>query len=316
MSEPLPGISAALESVSSVVIGQDRPLRLMLCCMMARGHALLEGVPGTAKTLMSRTLARTVDCRFRRIQFTPDLMPSDIVGTHVFDPSIQSFVVQKGPVFTDVLLADEINRTPPKTQAALLEAMEERAATLDGDRHPISEVFTVFATQNPLEFEGTYPLPEAQLDRFMMKIRVPYPEPAAEREVLRRYSSGSDAHRTAEQTVRPVLDRADLLELLARVREVRLDDSVLDYVHRLLLATRSAEPVELGAGTRAGLHLLVAARAWALLEGRDFVTPDDIKELVSPVFAHRIVLHPDAQVDGLEPEQVLEELLRRVEVPR
>jgi len=316
MTEPLADVSSAIRSVSSVVLGQDRPLRLMLCCLMARGHALLEGVPGTAKTLLARTLARTVDCRFRRIQFTPDLMPSDIVGTHVFDPRTQAFEARPGPVFTDVLLADEINRTPPKTQAALLEAMEERAATLDGQRHPISDVFTVFATQNPLEFEGTYPLPEAQLDRFMMTIVVPYPEPDAEREVLRRYSSGADAHRAAEEAVAPVFDRARLLSLLDEVRSVHVDDAVLDYVHRLLLATRSAEPVELGAGTRAGLHLLLASRAWARLDGRDFVTPDDVKELAGPVCAHRILLHPDAQVDGLRASQVLADVLRHVEVPR
>jgi len=316
MSEVPQALSAAIDSVTSVVLGQERVVRLMLCCMLSRGHALIEGVPGTGKTLLSRTLARTVDCRFRRIQFTPDLMPSDIVGTHIFDPSAQSFVLRQGPVFTDVLLADEINRTPPKTQAALLEAMEERAATLDGERHPISDVFTVFATQNPLEFEGTYPLPEAQLDRFMMKIRVSYPSPEAEREVLQRYSSGSGAHRAAESAVTPVFDRAGLLALLDQVRQVHVDDTVLDYVHRLLLATRTAEPVELGAGTRAGLHLLVASRAWALLSGRDFVTPDDIKELAPSVCAHRIVLHPDAQVDGLIAEQVLADLLRRVDVPR
>ncbi|MCO4770862.1 MAG: MoxR family ATPase [Deltaproteobacteria bacterium] len=316
MNDALPSVSAAIDSVSSVVLGQDRALKLMLCCLLARGHALLVGVPGTAKTLLSRTLARTVDCRFRRIQFTPDLMPSDILGTHVFDPSAQTFVVQKGPIFTDVLLADEINRTPPKTQAALLEAMEERAATLDGDRHAISDVFTVFATQNPLEFEGTYPLPEAQLDRFMMSITVPYPSVDAEREVLRRYSSGANAHRAAEEAVTPVFDREALLAMLEVVHRVHVEDRVLDYVHRLVLATRSAEPVELGAGTRAGLHLLLASRAWALIEGRDFVTPDDIKELAAPVCAHRIVLHPDAQVDGLRPEQVLADLLRRVEVPR
>jgi MoxR-like ATPase len=316
MTEAPPDVARALQSVSSVVLGQERTLKLMLTCMLAGGHALLEGVPGTAKTLMSRTLARTVDLTFRRIQFTPDLMPSDIVGTHVFDPASQAFAVRRGPVFTDVLLADEINRTPPKTQAALLEAMEERAATLDGERHVISEVFTVFATQNPLEFEGTYPLPEAQLDRFMMRIPVPYPSVEAERAVLARYSSGADAHRTAQAEVTPAFDRARLLSLLADVRGVHVDDAVLDYVHRLLLASRAAEPVELGAGTRAGLHLLVAARAWALLEGRSFVTPDDIKELAGPVCAHRLVLHADAQVDGLRPQQVLDDLLRRTEVPR
>ena len=204
----------AVSRVSSVVFGQNLPVRLMLTCLVARGHALLEGVPGTAKTLLARTLARTVDARFTRIQFTPDLMPSDIVGTHIFDPRTQDFVVREGPVFTDVLLADEINRTPPKTQAALLEVMEERHVTIGGKRQAISPMFTVFATQNPLEFEGTYPLPEAQLDRFMMKIRVPYPAAEAEERVLRRYSTGESAHESVETAVGPVFTPTELGELL------------------------------------------------------------------------------------------------------
>jgi MoxR-like ATPase len=289
---------AAIAQVRRVVYGQERPVRLMLCCLLSRGHGLLEGVPGTAKTLLARSLSRTVQARFQRIQFTPDLMPSDIVGTHIFDPRTQDFQMREGPVFTDVLLADEINRTPPKTQAALLEVMEERTVTVGGERHAISPIFTVFATQNPLEFEGTYPLPEAQ------------------RQVLTRYSTGASAHRAADELIEPVLSPSDLDGLLAVVGSVHVEDGVVRYVQRLLAASRQSDALVLGAGTRSGLHLLVAARAWAALSGRDFVTPDDIKELAGPVIAHRLILQADAQVDGLRAEDVLEELLRRVEVPR
>jgi MoxR-like ATPase len=306
----------AVARVSRVVFGQDRPVRLMLTCLLAGGHALLEGVPGTAKTLLARSLSRTIDARFKRIQFTPDLMPSDIIGTHIFDPRSQDFTMREGPVFTDVLLADEINRTPPKTQAALLEAMEERSVTVDGTRMEISPVFTVFATQNPLEFEGTYPLPEAQLDRFMMKIRVPYPDAKAEEEVLRRYSTGSSAHKAAEEIIEPVFGPEELRALLRVVGEVYVDDAIYSYVQRVMAASRESELLVLGIGTRAGLHLLLACRVWAALAGRDFVTPDDVKDLATEVVAHRLLLQADAQVDGLRAQDVLGDILKRVEVPR
>jgi MoxR-like ATPase len=307
---------AAVGQIRRVVFGQDKPVRLMLACLLSRGHALLEGVPGTAKTLLALSLSRTVQARFQRIQFTPDLMPSDIIGTHIFDPRSQDFVMREGPVFTDVLLADEINRTPPKTQAALLEVMEERAVTVGGERKMISPIFTVFATQNPLEFEGTYPLPEAQLDRFMMKISIPYPDEESEAKVLARYSTGRSAHKEADNVIEPVLTPEHLDGLLEVVGSVHVEDGVVRYVQRLLAASRDSEALVLGAGTRSGLHLLVASRAWAALAGRDFVTPDDIKELAAPVLAHRLILQADAQVDGLRPEDVLDDLLRRVEVPR
>ena len=327
-SDAAPGTSAAsltrlrertdlaVARVSRVVFGQDRPIRLMLTCLLARGHALLEGVPGTAKTLLARSLAHVIDARFQRIQFTPDLMPSDVIGTHVFDPRTQDFVMREGPVFTDVLLADEINRTPPKTQAALLEVMEERTVTVDGSPRKISSAFTVFATQNPLEFEGTYPLPEAQLDRFMMKIRIPYPEAEAEEEVLRRYSSGRSAHQAAGEVIEPVFGLEELEALLQTVGEVYVDDAIYGYVQRVMAASRESELLVLGIGTRAGLHLLLACRVWAALAGRDFVTPDDVKDLAAPVVAHRLLLQADAQVDGMRAEDVLEDILKRVEVPR
>jgi len=306
----------AVAQVRRIVYGQERPVRLMLTCLLARGHALLEGVPGTAKTLLARSLARTVDARFSRIQFTPDLMPSDVVGTHIFDPRTQDFVVREGPVFTDVLLADEINRTPPKTQAALLEVMEERRVTIDGDRRTVSDIFTVFATQNPLEFEGTYPLPEAQLDRFMMKIRVPYPSADAEEAVLTRYSDGSSAHEEVSETIEPVFEPAELTRLRGAIAGVHIDPSIVRYLQRVMAASRESSHLVLGAGTRAGLHLLLACRVWAALEGRDFVTPDDIKTLAPEVFAHRLILQADAAVDGVRAEEVLAELLDGVEVPR
>lgn len=313
MQERVDTLVAAIETV---VVGQERVVRLMLTCLLARGHALLEGVPGTAKTLLARSVARTLQAEFKRIQFTPDLMPSDILGTHIFDPRTQDFRMRQGPVFTEILLADEINRSPPKSQAALLEAMEERSVTIDGSPLPLPPLFTVFATQNPVEFEGTWPLPEAQLDRFMMRIEVPYPEAAAERDILQRYSSGAAAHRVAEEALQPLLDVATL-ELMARqVAAVHVDQGIVSYVQQLLAATRDSEEVLLGAGTRSGLHLLVAARTWAAMGGRDFITPDDVKVLAGPVLAHRLVLEADAQVDGVTASEILRGLLDRVEVPR
>ncbi len=307
--------NAGIDAIQGVVFGQAASVRMVLCCVLAGGHALLEGVPGTAKTLLARAAAKTVGARFRRVQFTPDLMPSDVIGTHVWDPREQEFRIKEGPLFTDVLLADEINRTPPKTQAALLEAMEERAATLAGERREISSIFTVLATQNPLEFEGTYPLPEAQLDRFMMKVRLPYPDEAAELEVLRKYSGAVDGH-AAVEAVASVFTVAEIVALRGVVGDVVVSDELLGYVRRLLEGSRRSEAVHLGLGTRAGLHLIAASRAWALLAGRDFVTPDDIKDLAAAVLAHRLVLEADAQMDGIDVDDVIEDLLQRVEVPR
>jgi MoxR-like ATPase len=305
-----------LRAISGVVLGQDEVLRQMLVTLLAGGHALLEGVPGTAKTLAVRSLALVLDLRFGRVQFTPDLMPTDLVGVNVLDPERGSFTYHPGPVFTDLLLADEINRAPAKTQAALLEAMEERQVTVDGVTRPLGESFTVMATQNPLEYEGTYPLPEAQLDRFLLKIDVGYPSAAAERRVLDRYAEGFSASRPETFGLTPLVDEGGLNALKERVRGVHVEPSVRDYVTRIVRATREEPGFSIGASPRAGVALFLAARAAAVIEGRAFVTPDDVKSLVRPVLRHRIVLTPELEVQGAGVDPHLDRLLETVEAPR
>ncbi|MEN9798477.1 MAG: family ATPase, partial [Pseudomonadota bacterium] len=275
-----------------------------------RGHVLLEGVPGVAKTLLARTLARALGLAFTRVQFTPDLMPSDLLGTSVFRG--EAFQLLKGPVFTELLVADEINRTPPKTQAALLEAMEERQVTLDGQTHALPSTFFVVATQNPLELEGTYPLPEAQLDRFLMRVRVGYPAEAAELQMLTEWHTRG----SRPPAVEAVLSPGELEGLHAQAAAVKVDPSVLTYVVQLAQATRRHGRVKLGASPRAAQALLAAARARAVLRGEAFVTPDDVKAVVSPVLNHRLLLHPEAEVEGVTADDVLAETLDRVPVPR
>ncbi|MBI4616552.1 MAG: MoxR family ATPase [Planctomycetes bacterium] len=305
------------EGVDSVVVGQKKVKERLLVCLLAGGHALLEGVPGTAKTLLALVLSRLLGCRFRRIQFTPDLMPADLVGTNIFNPKANEFEFRPGPLFTDLLLADEINRTPPKTQSALLEAMQEHAATTDGVRREVSPVFTVLATQNPVEFEGTYPLPEAQRDRFLMKIAIDYPEPADETAMLSAYAAGRRLHDEAVEALTPVLSREELLETRRAVaREVRAEKEVLEYIQKVVSATRRDPSVQLGAGPRSGIALLETSRALATLRGRDFVTPDDVKEMASPVLVHRVILTPEAEMEGTVLEDVLRRTFEQVEVPR
>jgi MoxR-like ATPase len=301
--------------VGNVVLGQDDVLRQILITLLAGGHALLEGVPGTAKTLAVRAIGMALDLRFGRVQFTPDLMPTDLVGVNILDTTRQEFVYHPGPVFTDLLLADEINRAPAKTQAALLEAMQERQVTVDGESRPLSQHFTVLATQNPLEYEGTYPLPEAQLDRFLLEIQVGYPDEAAERAVLDRYAAGFHADRTQSFGITPVLDSAGLAALRARVEAVHVEPSVRDYITRIIRSTREEPGLAVGASPRAGVALFLASRASALLEGRDFVTPDDVKGLVRPVLRHRVILTPEAEVEGGGVNGRLTHLLERVEAP-
>ncbi|RKG60242.1 MoxR family ATPase [Corallococcus sp. CA054B] len=305
-----------LAEVRKAVVGQDEPLELMLCGLVAGGHILLEGVPGVAKTLMAKALSRSVGADFKRIQFTPDLMPADILGTSVFDLKSQAFVLARGPIFTDLLLADEINRAPAKTQSALLEAMQERAVSLEGRNLQLSPMFTVFATQNPVESEGTYPLPEAQLDRFLLKIDVGYPAPEEEDAILESVHRGFDSGDLARAGVNAAVTKDDLLQTRAALNTVNVEPPVLGYIRKLVAATRSSPNIRLGAGPRAGVHLLLASKALAALRGRDFVTPDDVRFLVGPVLRHRLLLSPDAELDGATSADVLREVVQGVEVPR
>ena len=311
-SSPAP--SAILDALRSVVLGQEAATRDVLVALLARGHVLLEGVPGTAKTLLVRTLALALDVKFTRIQFTPDLMPADVTGISML-AGAHDFMFRPGPLFADLVLADEINRAPAKTQAALLEAMQERTVTVDGTSHPLSTVFTVFATQNPIEFEGTYPLPEAELDRFMLKVLVGYPDEPVEQDILGKYVAGFEADRTETYGVRPVTNAAGLEALRAAVDAVRVEPRITAYITAVVRATRAAASLTLGASPRAGVAMLKAARAVALVGGRDFVIPDDVKSLAPAVLRHRIMVAPELELEGVTPDQALASILEKVEVP-
>ncbi len=298
------------------LVGQVATFELLCVALFSGGHVLLEGVPGTAKTLMAKTLARLVQAQFRRIQFTPDLMPSDIVGTSVFDLQNSRFYLKRGPVFTQVLLADEINRAPAKTQAALLEAMEERQVSLEGERYPLEPPFYVIATQNPIEYEGTYPLPEAQLDRFLFKLLVTYPGTEAETQVLERYDQGFDARLLDTADIPSVLDPAELHGAQAAIEGVVVDRSIIDYIVAIVEATRVSEDLSLGASPRASIGLLLAGKTLAAFRGRRYVIPDDVKALCLPVLRHRLLLKPEAELDGLTADRIIESILGRIPVPR
>ena len=304
---------AVLRETANAIVGQRDAIEAMLIALLSEGHALLEGVPGVAKTLMVRALAATLGLEFGRIQFTPDLMPSDVVGTHVFDIGTSRFHLRKGPVFTELLLADEINRAPAKTQSALLEAMQERQVSIDGEQNPLPRTFTVFATQNPVEHEGTYPLPEAQLDRFLLKVNVDYPSEREEDEILARATIGVG---TQALGVSQVITREELTALRPLAAEVRVEEEVRRYIRELIRSTRTSPLVLLGAGPRAGVHLLIASRWAAALDGRLFVTPDDVQRMLPQVVSHRLILSPDAELDGLSAAQVLQRVAARVAVPR
>jgi len=301
------------DSVHQVIVGQDETIRLAFMALALRGHILIEGVPGTAKTLLARTAARLIGGSFKRIQFTPDLMPSDIVGTSIFEIATSSFRIRLGPVFANVVLADEVNRAPAKTQAALLEAMEERQVTLEGEPHPLPDPFIVIATQNPVEYEGTYPLPEAELDRFLFKAIVAYPQQPEEAAILRRHEKGRPLDLV--ETLDP-LGPSDLGTSRDEIEKVTVEDSVVGYIVRIVEETRRSGDLQLGASPRAGVHLLHAAKAAAALDGRDFVTPDDVKSLVPPTLRHRVVLKAEAEIEGVDADAALRRVLARLDVPR
>ncbi|MCE5200322.1 MAG: MoxR family ATPase [Armatimonadota bacterium] len=302
--------------IRKVVAGQEDVVEQMLVCVLSRGHVLLEGVPGIAKTLTARTMAHVLGCDFKRIQFTPDLMPTDVTGTYVFDSKASEFRLKKGPVFTNILLADEINRTPPRTQSAMLQAMEERQVSIDGIDHSLDGVFFVAATQNPIEYEGTYPLPEAQLDRFLMKLIVDYPDETNELEVVKRSHHGFDPHDLAAAGLKPLANVQVLLDAFAEVQNVTADDEVIRYATTITRQTRQAYRVVLGASPRASIALLRCGKALAALRGRDFVTPDDIKTLAPPILRHRLIMSPESAIEGTKVDEVIASVLAAVPVPR
>jgi MoxR-like ATPase len=301
---------------AKVLVGQEDAFTHLLIALLSGGHVLLEGVPGTAKTLMAKTLAMLTQASFKRVQFTPDLMPSDVIGTQVYEIGSSQFRLHQGPIFTNVLLGDEINRAPAKTQSALLEAMEEHQVTIEGQRLPLPEPFFVVATQNPVEYEGTYPLPEAQLDRFLFKVLIDYAPQEVETEVLRRYHHGFDPRHLEAAALQPAITSAQIAECQAEIRAVQVDEGIFKYITDIAQASRKSLDLVLGGSPRASISLLLAAKTWAAMQGRGFVVPDDVKFLVRPVYRHRIILKPEAEIEGLNADAAMTRILAKVEVPR
>ena len=317
MPESIAAVTEHLKGeVRKAIVGQDAVIEQVLIALLCEGHALIEGVPGTAKTLLVKVLAQAIGAHFGRIQFTPDLMPADVTGTNIFNMATSSFSLRHGPIFTDLLLADEINRTPPKTQAALLEAMEERQVTIDGEIHKLSPMFTVLATQNPIEYEGTYPLPEAQLDRFLLKILVEYPSADEELRVVGNWNAGFDSRRLEHLHIQSIPDPALIMRCRAEVRGVTVEEGVLRYMVALVRSTRNTLNISWGASPRAAVALLLGSKALAAVRGRPFVTPDDVKEIAKPVLRHRIVLRSEAEIEGATSDQILDQVIAGIEVPR
>jgi MoxR-like ATPase len=303
------------EEMSKVVVGQEELRSQCVVALLCRGHVLLEGVPGIAKTLTVKALSRLMGLGFQRVQCTSDLMPADIVGTNVLNMATSAFQLHPGPVFTDLLLVDEVNRMPPRTQAALLECMEEHQVTIDGKTYPLSSFFTVFATQNPIEFEGTYPLPEAQLDRFLLKLRVTYPALQDEVQLLANVQKGFESRELEKMNLIPI--SPGLLEQAQQeVKSVAVEEALFSYIVQIVRRTRDRPPLSLGASPRAAVSLMAVSKAVAAMDGRDYVIPDDVKAVSRPVLRHRIMLRPEADLEGITPDQVLEDVLRAVEVPK
>ncbi len=307
---------AIIEEVSKIVVGQYEFIEHMVVALLSGGHILIEGVPGLAKTLASKVMSKAMDAEFKRVQFTPDLMPADIIGTKVFDPKKTEFFLKKGPLFTNIFLADEINRTPPKTQAALLEAMEEKSISIDGETHKLGDTFMVLATQNPVEYEGTYPLPEAQLDRFLMKLIVDYMPQKFENMLLQKYNSGFSSKEIGNENISVVCNFEDIKRCRKEIQGVQVNEGIINYITSIVKATRNSPNLVLGASPRASIALLLTAKTYAAMEGRNFVIPEDIKELALPVLRHRIIIKPEAGIDGLTNDDAIKSILAKVEVPR
>ena len=317
MTESIQSLATSIrDQITKVVIGLEDVTDALLVALLCEGHVILEGVPGTAKTLLARTFARTMDLAFKRVQFTPDLMPADIIGTNLFNFQKNEFVLLRGPIFTEFLLADEVNRTPPKTQAALLEAMQERVVTIDGDPQRLSPLFMVVATQNPIEQEGTYPLPEAQLDRFLFKLQVGFPDEAQERAMVRLHGHQTAMPDLDRLDIRAVVSRDDILEARREVAALRLSEEMVGYVVSLVRATRTHPHLMHGASPRTSNMLATGARARAALDGREYVIPDDVKALFLPALRHRVVLSPGAHIEGTHADAILRQVLDQVPAPR
>ncbi|NLW48110.1 MAG: MoxR family ATPase [Firmicutes bacterium] len=304
------------QELDKAVKGQNELIDHLIIAIFSEGHVLIEGIPGLGKTLLVNALANIMGVNYKRIQFTPDLMPSDIIGTTIFDGATSQFQVKKGPVFTNLLLADEINRAPAKTQSALLQAMQERKVNIDGVDYSLGDFFICFATQNPIEMEGTYPLPEAQTDRFLMKLFIDYPTLEEEQEIIKAYRGGFTADRIQTANLRQIIGLEDILAIKEYLKRITVDDQIIDYITRIVAATRGYNGIETGASPRGSIALFLAARIRALFNGRDFVTPDDVKDLVLPVLRHRIILEPEVEIEGEKADDYLIQIVEQIEVPR